>query len=287
MVKAVDLIRLWRQALSDGWGYIWGTSGEVWTQKKQNAATRETTIKYGSQWIGHRVSDCSGLAYWAFRELGGTMYHGSNTIWNQYVTARCELKDGKRTDGQPMLPGDPVFLVKIVDGKKNRHHIGYWCGDTVIEAKSTRYGVVTSPLTHWDETAHWINVEYEGGEAFMEHPTLRRGDSGEAVMYLQTLLCDVGEMLTADGKFGPKTEQAVKDFQILVGLTADGIVGPKTWSALEAATGHGEEAPDDNHTAEEVTMTRADLAALKAQAVAGYDCAKTVLEILKKYEPVK
>lgn len=247
MVKAADLIRLWRQALAEGWGYIWGTYGQVWTQKNQDAATRETTVKYGSKWIGHRVADCSGLAYWAFRELGGTMYHGSNTIWNQYVTGRCALKDGKRTDGQPILPGDPVFLVKEENGVKNRHHIGYFAGDTCIEAKSTQYGVVTSPLSHWHETAHWGNVEYEGGEVFVIHPTLRLGATGDEVTYLQTLLCDVGDALTVDGKFGSKTEAAVKAFQQQTGLTADGVVGPQTWDALEKATGHeaGEDQDED------------------------------------------
>ncbi|MBK9560331.1 MAG: peptidoglycan-binding protein [Candidatus Microthrix sp.] len=35
-----------------------------------------------------------------------------------------------------------------------------------------------------------------------------------------------------DGKFGPLTETAVKDFQ-LGWLTVDGIVGGKTWAASE------------------------------------------------------
>lgn len=35
-----------------------------------------------------------------------------------------------------------------------------------------------------------------------------------------------------DGKLGPKTKQAIKDFQIQNSLTADGKVGPKTWARL-------------------------------------------------------
>ena len=35
-----------------------------------------------------------------------------------------------------------------------------------------------------------------------------------------------------DGKIGPKTRQAIKDFQKSKGLVPDGVVGPKTWASL-------------------------------------------------------
>jgi peptidoglycan hydrolase-like protein with peptidoglycan-binding domain len=38
-----------------------------------------------------------------------------------------------------------------------------------------------------------------------------------------------------DGKIGPKTKAAIREFQQKNGLTADGKVGPKTWAALKAA----------------------------------------------------
>ena len=36
-----------------------------------------------------------------------------------------------------------------------------------------------------------------------------------------------------DGKIGPKTKNAIVEFQKAKGLKADGKVGPKTWAALE------------------------------------------------------
>ncbi len=36
-----------------------------------------------------------------------------------------------------------------------------------------------------------------------------------------------------DGKIGPRTKQAILDFQKSKGLKADGKVGPKTWAELE------------------------------------------------------
>jgi peptidoglycan hydrolase-like protein with peptidoglycan-binding domain len=37
---------------------------------------------------------------------------------------------------------------------------------------------------------------------------------------------------SVDGKLGPKSMQAIEEFQKANGLTADGKVGPKTWAAL-------------------------------------------------------
>ena len=237
-VKAAELVEKFWYAFNSGWGYIWGRYGQVWTQANQNTATREMTVKSGQNWVGRRVADCSGLGYWAFAELGGYIYHGSNTIWKEYVTDRCDLKNGVRTDGAAMLPGDPVFKRKTVGGEINRHHIGYFVGgDTVIEAKGTQFGVVTSKLSTWHETAHWLNVEYEGGKIFVDaHPTLRRGAKGEAVRTMQTLLIAAGYSVGkagADGIFGSGTESGVLAFQADNGLSPDGICGPMTWAALD------------------------------------------------------
>jgi peptidoglycan hydrolase-like protein with peptidoglycan-binding domain len=62
--------------------------------------------------------------------------------------------------------------------------------------------------------------------------TVRRGDCGDTVLFIQQRLTVLGFPVTADGRFGPGTEQAVKDFQTARGLTADGVVGTTTWAAL-------------------------------------------------------
>lgn len=67
--------------------------------------------------------------------------------------------------------------------------------------------------------------------------TLRQGDSGEDVRYLQQKLSEHGAWLTIDGKFGPATSSAVRSFQASNGLSVDGVVGPQTWAALEGTGG--------------------------------------------------
>ena len=240
MITAKALIEKFQYARAEAWGYIWGAYGQLWTEAAQRSVTDSMAVKYGGQWIGHRVADCSGLGYWAFSELGGFIVHGSNTIWNEYVTDRCELKDGKRTDGKPLYPGDPVFLKKMENGSVSRHHSGYYVGgDTVIEAKGTQWGVVTSPLSRWHETARWYNVLYDNGAYYPKLLTLKRGMRGEQVKLLQETLNELPAGaaldLKEDGIFGRDTEAAVKSFQADHGLTVDGVVGRKTWAALGVA----------------------------------------------------
>ena len=70
------------------------------------------------------------------------------------------------------------------------------------------------------------------GNSSSTKPTLRKGDNGSTVSELQRALNQRGANLVVDGDFGPKTEQAVKNFQASAGIAVDGIVGPQTWGAL-------------------------------------------------------
>lgn len=153
MIKASDLISKFRYALDNDWGYIWGKSGQLWTQKDQNAASREMTVKYGSKWIGHIVADCSGLFRWAYKQLGSDISHGSNLIYDGHCKAKGKLSGGRRTDGQELKPGTAVFT-----GTDGDHgHIGlYIGGGEVIEAAGTQQGVIKSKVTaskwtYWGE----------------------------------------------------------------------------------------------------------------------------------------
>lgn len=246
-INATDLVRLFRQAQAEKWGYIWGTSGQVWTQASQDRATRDMTVRYGQKWVGRKVADCSGLFVWAYKQLGASIYHGSNTVWNKYTT---DVR-GEVSALTAIRPGTAVFQ-RREDG--NRHHIGlYVGGGKCIEAKGTTYGVVESDLSSWAEYGELKDVDYTGAAAEPYKPvrrTLRRGSNGADVVCLQQLLNaswpDIG--LEADGIFGTDTLYAVKSFQEAHGLTVDGVVGPLTWAALEKEAlpeGDAQDGPDD------------------------------------------
>ena len=62
---------------------------------------------------------------------------------------------------------------------------------------------------------------------------LKKGDNNENVKLMQEKL-GISPAVT---NFGPKTEQAVKEFQAKHGLPADGVVGPKTWEMIMGQSG--------------------------------------------------
>lgn len=66
-------------------------------------------------------------------------------------------------------------------------------------------------------------------------PELSEGSKGSAVTRLQRALTAAsGATVTQDGIFGPKTKQAVTDYQTAVGVDATGVVDATTWQALQA-----------------------------------------------------
>lgn len=238
-VKPEDLIAHCMRFLNEGWGYIYGASGQIWTQAQQDAKSKtdEQIRLYGQRWVGKHVIDCSGVWYLAMQELGSYMYHGSNTMWNKYTVSKGRLSKGKRTDGKELKPGTAIFT-GINDGDHN--HVGIYIGDgKVLEAGGVQKGVITTAITtsKWTCWGEMKYVDYSGTGPSPEptYPTLRKGSTGEYVTLLQTKLIQRGYDLApygADGKYGDKTATAVRMFQKDNGLVQDGVTGVNTWNAI-------------------------------------------------------
>lgn len=249
MIPIRKLVNVAQAALDEKWGYIWGKSGQVWTQANQDAATRDMTVRYGQKWVGKRVADCSGLFVYAFRECGGKIYHGSNTIWNDYLVPETR---GPLAGVVKIRYGAAVF--QNVNGK--RTHIGWYRGGGMVEEeRGTQTGCILSPLATWDEYGELKDADYTGEvyETFDIQPLdiITKGAKGELVKYLQNALIeegyDVGKS-GADGVFGTGTLSAVRAFQYDNGLTSDGKVGQKTWAKIKALVVDDE--PDEDKPTE-------------------------------------
>ena len=81
-------------------------------------------------------------------------------------------------------------------------------------------------LDKWDDNNPVVNTLKD------PKPTLKLGAKGDWVTIAQGRLVVAGYSVNVDGIFGPKTKQAVIDYQRANGLTSDGIIGPKTWAKL-------------------------------------------------------
>ena len=257
-VKAKDFAVEVDKAYTEKWGYIWGQSGDTWTQVKQDNLEKkynsdpnkyedyELGAKFGSRWIGHRVADCSGLPYGVLKKMGVRIAHGSNTIWNDYLSHKGPIKSGMKL---------PIGAAVFTEKNGSKPHMGILTAEkTVTEAKTTQSGVVHTPISNkkWKYWGLLKKVEYDfiPGEEAKEPipesvtlpitmdvtlPTLRKGDTRTEVATLQELLTNKGYSLPkygVDGNFGSETLSAVKKFQKDHDLVVDGIVGPKTWKAL-------------------------------------------------------
>lgn len=256
MIEAIDLVGKFQYALDNDWGYIWGTAGVEWTAKKQEQLEKTTddnranSRKYGKQWIGHYVSDCSGMFVWAFKQFGMSMSHISSNIYKSYCTTKGQLTAELK---QTIPAGCAVFTGQTAG---SHPHVGlYIGGGEVIEAAGAKSGVIKSKITDkkWTFYGQLKDVNYAdsgiGDPAYYERPTvqapaatskptLRRGSKGEYVTLAQTMLMQRGYKLPkygADGSFGAETQAAVKAFQQDWGLEADGIIGPDTWKMLESS----------------------------------------------------
>lgn len=231
-----QLIEKFQYALDNEWGYIYGRAGGIWTQKDQDTTVNDMAKKYGQQWIGSHVADCSGLFTWAFKRLGGMMYHGTNTMWAKWCTDKGALTTATR---KTIKPGTAVFKMR---GESDYYHVGLYIGNgEVIEAQSTQNGVVKSKLTKWSYWGELKGVSY-AEDTKPETPTvlpevgdyrvIKWGMRGDDVKTLQEMLIALGYELSATGKYASKTLKAVTAFQEANGLKADGIVGKNTWSKL-------------------------------------------------------
>ena len=65
-------------------------------------------------------------------------------------------------------------------------------------------------------------------------PTLRYGSSGTEAQRLQLNLNKVADArLVCDGKIGPRTVTALKNWQSACGLKADGVYGPNSYTQMQ------------------------------------------------------
>lgn len=159
--NAADLVTYAIHAWGSGWGYVWGTYGNVLTDALLTYKTEQYPDSVGnyedfirSNWLGGRTTDCVGL-------IKGYGWLNADTMEIQYGTHGMpdiganqmyyNATESGTIDTMPDIPGLAVW---------HEGHIGiYIGGGQVIEAMGTRYGVVKTELANRGWT-HWLKVPY-------------------------------------------------------------------------------------------------------------------------------
>jgi peptidoglycan hydrolase-like protein with peptidoglycan-binding domain len=95
------------------------------------------------------------------------------------------------------------------------------------------FGPLTQGAVRTFQGAHGLGVDGIVGNQTWPALIIQtaNGSQGDAVRAVQSQANTRGAQdLTVDGAFGPLTEGAVKQFQMILGLSVDGIAGPITWN---------------------------------------------------------
>ncbi len=109
-------------------------------------------------------------------------------------------------------------------------------GDETSTSTLTRTTTVTTTSPTTTTTPTITTPTTTSPAALPQGVVLRRGDASGDVSEVQAALVELGYYAgSVDGRFGPATQQAVRDFQQASGLKQDGLVGPATLAALSAA----------------------------------------------------
>ena len=159
--NAADLVAYVTNAWQSGWGYVWGTYGQVLTPELfQYKLTQypEGVGQYAdfirSNWLGKHTADCVGL-------IKGYGWLNADTMEIEYGTngmpdigANQMYYNATRKGAIDTIPEVPGLAVW------KSGHIGVYIGDgQVIEAMGTKYGVVKTQLQGRGWT-HWLEIPY-------------------------------------------------------------------------------------------------------------------------------
>ena len=158
--NATDLVIWARQAYENGWGYVYGTYGNILTEELlqdrasvfgEQVAGFEDFIR--ENWMRRRTADCVGLikGYGWYNPDSGEIVVGSNGMADVTANGMFDAATVKGTiDTIPEVPGLAVWQ----DG-----HIGIYIGNgEVIEAMGTEHGVVKTTLP--SDWTHWLEIPY-------------------------------------------------------------------------------------------------------------------------------
>jgi hypothetical protein len=200
--------------------------------------------KYSTKPNGETTFDCAKLAQLGAKQAGYSIEDGATSIWEDGFSQNYWAKSGT-IDTLPANESAYLFNRGITTrGTIGMRHVAGYDGrkKSVVQAggfngtgvHENPFSQCKSHFTHWAILREKAPVQPPQPQE-AAYPTLRMETPivvREAVKTLQNLLNQHGARLTVDGKFGAKTDEAVREFQDNNHLEEDGIVGVATWTKL-------------------------------------------------------
>lgn len=250
---------VWQTALACvGWPYVFGAWGALCTTSERKQRYKYNNVAnilqacqqlrsdspkgtcVGCKWYpdGERVRcyDCRGFTDWCLKQFGFDLEgEGATGQWNSKKNWK---EKGLVVEGIPQGVIVCLFYRKKDDQTKMAHTGLYFNGETCECGNGVQHATsINKKWTHWAVPAFdGVIVPEPTAPPSTPEKTLKKGDNGEEVKWIQNALIERGYDLGkwgADGSFGRQTEKAVKAFQKNHGLPADGIVNEATMKALE------------------------------------------------------
>ena len=157
----LDLVKWAKHAQESGWGYVWGTHGNLLnkTELERLESVFGTHVTDYDDFIRHnllgkRTADCVGLikGYGWYDAESGKISIGANGMQDVSANGMFQAAKEKGTiDTLPEIPGLAVW---------QEGHIGIYIGNgEVIHAANTTAGVIRTPIGQSGWT-HWLKVPY-------------------------------------------------------------------------------------------------------------------------------
>lgn len=235
--KLIDVSKRKTYYIKGGFGLVLNASGKK-RAIKQYKYNEERADKINALDPATFGFDCCGLikgVIWGFdgslkKTYGGAEYksNGLDDLNEKGIFNICKnISD----DMQNIRPGEFLYMPG---------HCGIYLGNgNVIESTpSGSSGVQITDFNRvkWKAHGELPQISYGTSEnktlPVIPSQFLKQGSRGMSVYYLQKCLNFLGASLVTDGIYGPKTKQALMDFQKRNNLVIDGIYGPKSQKKL-------------------------------------------------------
>ena len=195
---AIGMTEFALKANREGWGYVYGTYGQIATQTLIDGKANQypsvfseimsdgrTAYQNSQEWISHRVADCIGL-------MKAYLWWQGDASAPSYVSAQDKSANGLFLSA---TVSGPISTIPETHGLLvwRNGHIGIYIGNGwVIESRGCEYGVVKTRLSD----RGWTN--------WCQHPSVSYNANGWVSIAGQTLYyrdgCFVTGLQDIDGK---------------------------------------------------------------------------------------